>query len=65
MLVEQIIKQTVDLQGFRIHTVIKDSEGLVAEIHPDARHPIRCGACGHPAVCRDMRAVRFFRHVPL
>ena len=65
MLVEQIIKQTVDLQGFRVHTVTKDPDGLVAEIRPDTRHRIRCGTCGHPAVYRDMRDVRFFRHVPL
>ena len=65
MLVEQIIKQTVDLQGFRVHTVTKDPGGLVAEIRPDTRHRIRCGTCGRPAVYRDMRDVRFFRHVPL
>lgn len=49
MLVEQIIKQTVDLQDFRVHTVTKDSDGLIAEIRPDTRHRIRCGTCGHPA----------------
>ena len=65
MLVEQIIKQTVDLQGFRAHTVIKDPDGLIAEIRPDTRYRIRCGTCGHPAVYRDMRDARFFRHVPL
>ncbi|WP_319585207.1 ISL3 family transposase [uncultured Desulfobulbus sp.] len=65
MLVEQIIKQTVDLQGFRVHTVTKDSDGIIAEIRPDARHRVRCGSCGHPAVYRDRREVRFFRHVPL
>ena len=65
MLVEQIIKQTVDLQGFRVHTVTKDPGGLVAELRPDTRHRIRCGTCGRPAVYRDMRDVRFFRHVPL
>lgn len=32
MLVEQIIKQTVDLQGFRVDTVTKDPDGLIAEI---------------------------------
>jgi transposase len=65
MLVEQIIKQTVDLQGFRVHTVTKDADGLIAEIRPDSRHRVRCGSCGHPAVYRDRREVRFFRHVPL
>jgi transposase len=65
MLVEQIIKQTVDLQGFRVHMVTKDSDGLIAEIRPDSRHRVRCGSCGHPAVYRDRREARFFRHVPL
>jgi transposase len=65
MLVEQIIKQTVDLQGFRIHTVAEAPDGLIAEIRPDTRHRVRCGACGHPAIYRDRRDVRFFRHVPL
>ena len=32
MLIKQIIKQTVDLQGFRVHTVTKNGSGLVAEI---------------------------------
>ena len=65
MLVEQIIKQTVDLQGFRVHTVTKDADGLIAEIRPDARCRLRCGTCGRPAVYRDMRDARLFRHVPL
>ena len=65
MLVEQIIKQTVDLQGFRVDTVTKDPGGLIATIRPDTRHRIRCGTCGSPAVYRDMREVRFFRHLPL
>jgi hypothetical protein len=60
MLVEQIIKQTVDLQGFRVHTVTKDPDGLIAEIRPDTRYRIRCGTCGHPAVYRDMRDARLF-----
>ena len=37
MLVEQIIKKTVDLQGFRVHTVTKKGKGFVAELRPDAR----------------------------
>ena len=65
MLVEQIIKQTVDLQGFRVHTVTKDQGGLIAEIRPDTRYRICCGTCGHPAAYRDLRVARLFRHVPL
>ena len=65
MLVEQIIKQTVDLQGFRVHTLTQAPDGLIVEIRPDARYRIHCGACGHPAVYRDLRHARLFRHVPL
>ena len=65
MLVEQIIKQTVDLQGFRVDTVTQAPDGLIAEIRPDTRYRIRCGTCGHPAACRDLRDARLFRHVPL
>ena len=65
MLVEQIIKQTLDLPGLRVHSVTKDADGLIAEIRPDARCRIRCGTCGCPAVYRDMRDARLFRHVPL
>lgn len=65
MLIEQIIKQTVDLQGFRVHAVTKKGSGLVAEIRPDDRYCIRCGTCGTPSRYRDSRNVRFFRHVPL
>ncbi len=65
MLVEQIIKQTVDLQGFRVHRVTKEPGGFIAEMQPDARYCIRCGSCGNPAKYRDSRDVRFFRHVPL
>ena len=65
MLVEQIIKETVDLQGFRVHTVTKRGKGLIAEIRPDARYSIRCGTCNAPAKYRDKRNVRIFRHVPL
>ena len=35
MLIEQIIKQTVDLQGFRVHAVTKASDGLIAQTRPD------------------------------
>jgi len=34
MLVERIIKQTVDLQGFYVHTVSQEPHALIAEIRP-------------------------------
>ena len=49
---EQIIKQTVGLQGFRVDTITKAPNALIAEIRPDSRHRIRCGTSGHPVVHR-------------
>ena len=65
MLVESLIKETVELQGFRVVTVRKTGYGLEAELASDRRYAPRCGACGRPACYRDTRAVRRFRHVPL
>ena len=65
MLVESLIKETVELQGFRVVTVRKTAGGLEAELAPDRRYAPRCGACGKPARYRDTRATRRFRHVPL
>lgn len=65
MLVESLIKQTVDLQGFRVVAVNQTSEGLEARLAPDGRFSPRCGVCGRPGRYRDRRAPRRFRHVPL
>jgi transposase len=65
MLVESLIKETVELQGFRVVTVTKVGSGLEAELAPDRRYAPRCGVCGHRASYRDSRPARRFRHVPL
>ena len=65
MLVESLIKETVELQGFRVVMVQKTGDGLEAELAPDRRYAPRCGACGMPARYRDTRLTRRFRHVPL
>jgi len=65
MLVENLIKETVELQGFRVVTVTKVDGGLEAKLAPDRRHAPRCGVCGHRAPYRDTRPARRFRHVPL
>ena len=65
MLVESLIKETVNLQGFRVMTVEKVTDGLEAELVPDRRFSPRCGLCGEPASYRDTRPPRRFRHVPL
>ena len=65
MLVESLIKKTVELQGFRVVTVTKVRDGLEAKLAPDKRYAPRCGACGQRGSYRDIRPVRRFRHVPL
>jgi len=65
MLVETLIKQTVDLQGFRLISTKKETMGIVAEIIPDHRFSIYCGVCRTPGKYRDTRPMRYFRHVPL
>lgn len=65
MLVESLIKETVELQGFRVLTVQNTGQGLEAELIPDRRFVPCCGVCARPARYRDTRAVRRFRHVPL
>jgi transposase len=65
MLIESLVKATVELQGFRVRNVQADSGELVAELEFDARFAPRCGRCGERARYRDRRALRLFRHVPL
>lgn len=65
MLVENLIKETLELQGFRVVSVKRVSGGLEAKLAPDRRFAPRCGCCAHLAHYRDSRPVRRFRHVPL
>ena len=65
MLVESLIKATVDMQGFRVKSVTGDTSDLVAEVVADRRYAPRCGECGKPANYRDTRLARYFGHVPL
>lgn len=65
MLVESLIKETVELQGFRVVTVQQTNDGLEAELRSDGRYIPRCGTCGRRAHYRDTRGARRFRHVPL
>ncbi len=65
MLLESLVKATVELQGFRVVTVTGDTGGLVAELAPDRRYAPRCGRCGARGRHRDTRGTRRFRHVPL
>ena len=65
MLVESLIKETVELQGFRVATVQQTGDGLEAKLMSDERYAPRCGVCGQRARYRDTRRARRFRHVPL
>ncbi len=65
MLLESLVKATVELQGFRVVTVTGDAGGLVADLAPDRRCSPRCGRCGTRGRYRDTRPARHFRHVPL
>ncbi len=65
MLVEQLIHETLEMQGFRIETVDKNGCELVVTIAPDLRYHPRCGACGTAGNYRDTLSERRFRHVPL
>ena len=65
MLVESLLKATVELQGFRVAEVTGGAQGLIAVLVPDLRFTARCGQCLKPARYRDRRPTRRFRHVPL
>lgn len=65
MLVEQIIRETLELQGFRIASVEKNSFELLVTIVPDLRYHPRCGRCNTPGDYRDTQDERRFRHVPV
>lgn len=65
MLVESLIKETVELQGFRVVAVQRTDDGLEARLAPDGRYMPRCGRCRSRALYRDTRSARRFRHVPL
>ena len=65
MLVESLIKETVELQGFCVVTVQQTDDGLEARLAPDERYAPRCGVCRQRARYRDTRRARRFRHVPL
>jgi len=65
MLVETLIQNTLEMQGFRVADVRLVGDCLEAEVTPDRRYTPCCGVCGRKAVYRDRRSVRRFRHVPL
>ena len=65
MQVSKLLRETIDLEGFRIADVEKEDNVLIAMIERDGRYALRCGSCGERARYRDKRFERSFRHVPL
>ncbi len=65
MLIEQLIRETLEMQGFRIESVKKEGSELVVTIVPDLRYHPRCGVCNNPGDYRDTISEIHFRHVPL
>jgi transposase len=60
-----MIRETLQLQGFRIESIHKSILGLLVQLVADRRFKPRCGVCGALAEYRDRREERLFRHVPL
>lgn len=65
MLVSQLTKLTLDIQGFRVGRVQGDTSGITVDIAPDRRHLLFCSRRGSAAKYRDTLTSRYFRHVPL
>ena len=65
MLLESLVKATVELQEFRVVTVMGKVGGLVAKLAPDRRFSPRCGQCGERGWYRDTRRARHLHHLPL
>jgi transposase len=65
MLIKQLIRETLELQGFRIESVEKKDSELLVTIQSDLRYHPRCGVCGTSGDYRDTLPERRFRHVPI
>ena len=63
--IETLVKETLDLEGFRVARVEGGTEEIVVRIVADGRYAPRCGQCGEKAKYRDKRRERRYRHVPL
>ena len=63
--IETLVKETLDLEGFRVGGVEGGTDEIVVRIVADGRYAPRCGECGAKAKYRDKRRERCHRHVPL
>lgn len=65
MHVEQLVRQTVALQGYRVVRVEQIRGELQVTLEPDGRFSRRCGKCGEKATKRGRLSVNRYRHVPI
>ena len=65
MRIETLVKETLDLEGFRVGRVEGGTDEIVVRIVAAGRYAPRCGECGEKAKYRDKRRERRYRHVPL
>ena len=61
MRIETLVKETLDLQGFRVGRVDGGTDEIVVRIVADGRYAPRCGECGEKAKYRDERRERRYR----
>jgi transposase len=65
MLIKELIRKTLPMQGFRIKKVITSLNKIQIQIETDKRYKRKCSKCGSAGKYRDRRPVREFKHVPL
>ena len=53
MLIKQLIRETLELQGFRIESVEKKDSEVLVTIQADLRYHPRCVVCGTSGFYRD------------
>ena len=61
MRIETLVKETPDLEGFRVGRVEGGTDEIVVRIVADGRYAPRCGECGEKAKYRDSRPSLFQR----
>ena len=65
MLIESIVKRTLDLKSWRVEKVIRTDEGLAIDIVARARSRAQCSGCGKRRPGYDTLPERNWRHVAL
>lgn len=65
MHVDQLVRQTLDLQGFRVAAVKQVGHALEIRLEPDERFRRRCSCCGEVGTKRGRLGLNRYRHVPL